>query len=158
MGEITGKNTSGAANTPAANTPAANTPAANTLVGSAWRLVAFGPREALQPALAGSAITLTFTFDRIGGSAGCNSYFGGYTLVGGKLTIQGPASTRKMCLEPAGVMEQEYRYLQALSTARNCALQDGVLEIAYDNGASVCRYTVDERAQQDNAATAPMPM
>jgi len=152
-----GENMADATNTKAdtGTNPEANT-GANTLAGSAWRLVAFGPHEAPQPVLAGSAITLTFTADRVGGSASCNTYFGGYTLSGEKLAIHGPASTRKFCVEPAGVMEQEYNYLQALSTAQSCTAHDDTLEIVCDGGKSVCRYEADASAQQGDAA--PMPI
>ncbi|MEO7001731.1 MAG: META domain-containing protein [Ktedonobacterales bacterium] len=125
-----------------------------------WRLVAFGRREAPQPTLAGSEITRTFTGNHVGGSAGCNTYSGGYTLEGDRLTIRGPISTRKMCSAPAGVMEQEYTYLQALSTTQTCNLQDSILdsipEIVYDGGESLCRF--EATASEGRGDTAQWPM
>ena len=123
-----------------------------SLAGSAWRLVAIGPREAPHPPLAASKITLTFTADRVGGSASCNTYSGDYTLEAGKLAIRGPISTRMLCPAPEGLMEQEYRYLQALSTAQACKLEGGVLELLSDGGQSVCRFEADAGQQQGDGA------
>jgi META domain len=49
--------------------------------------------------------------------AGCNDYNASYKASAPKLSIGPVASTRKHCEEPAGVSEQETRYLAALKTA-----------------------------------------
>ena len=66
----------------------------------------------------GTTITAVFGEDgSLTGSAGCNNYTTSYTVDGDAITIGPAASTRKMCVEPEGVMEQEMAYLTALTTA-----------------------------------------
>lgn len=63
--------------------------------------------------------TLTVIFGaggKLSGSAGCNSYTGGYQVSGKNITIESLASTRKMCVKPAGIMEQEAQFMKALAT------------------------------------------
>jgi len=50
--------------------------------------------------------------NRAYGNAGCNHWFGGYSLDDEQLSFSAPASTMKMCA-PA-LMEQEQRFLAAL--------------------------------------------
>ena len=58
---------------------------------------------------------------RLTGSAGCNTYNATFTIDGGAIEITPPATTRKICPEPEGVMEQETAYLAALASARATA-------------------------------------
>ena len=61
----------------------------------------------------GPAITLNLEDARLGGSDGCNSYGGGYTLNGGKLTVdKNLVSTMMACPEP--VMRRATAYTSAL--------------------------------------------
>jgi hypothetical protein len=55
------------------------------------------------------------TFDA--GRAGCNTYRSSFTAERGAIEIEPPAATRNACAEPAGIMEQESAFLEALSTA-----------------------------------------
>jgi heat shock protein HslJ len=72
-------------------------------------------KQAVVSVLAGTSLTLEFGADgRVSGSAGCNRYTGQYTVAGDAVTIGQSASTRRMCAEPAGVMEQEAAFLAAL--------------------------------------------
>ena len=57
------------------------------------------------------------------GSAGCNNYTTSYTADEGTITIEPPGSTRKLCPEPEGIMEQESAYLAALEAAETVRLQ-----------------------------------
>ncbi|MDY6877729.1 MAG: META domain-containing protein [Chloroflexota bacterium] len=61
--------------------------------------------------LAETAITATFEDSTVSGSAGCNTYFATYTCDGSFLTCETPAATEMACSGPAGIMEQEQRYL-----------------------------------------------
>ena len=67
--------------------------------------------------LAETAITATFEDGTVSGSAGCNTYFAAYTCDGSFLTCETPAATEMACSGPAGVMEQEQRYLGLLNDA-----------------------------------------
>ena len=53
----------------------------------------------------------------LSGSASCNNYMATYTVDGDGITIGPAASTRMMCADPEGVMEQEMAYLASLTTA-----------------------------------------
>jgi heat shock protein HslJ len=81
------------------------------------------------PLVDGSRITLTFGADsRVGGRA-CNSYGGEYELRGDTMTISETISTKMACSPPA-VMEQESRYLGALSRVTRFGVgSDGALEL-----------------------------
>lgn len=96
-------------------------------------------REAVVSVLAETTITAVFdTEGRVGGSAGCNRYFAGYTVEGASIAIEPPASTRKMCAEE--VMQQEQAYLAALPTAATFAIQGDELELRTADGALVASY------------------
>ena len=76
---------------------------------------------------------ITAIFDtaegQVHGSAGCNSYSGGYQSSDNELSIPLIASTEMYCLEPEGIMEQELQYLKALQAAESYQIRDGKLEI-----------------------------
>lgn len=92
-----------------------------SLVGTDWELELLGSSSPLP----GTQITLRFQDGEIEGSAGCNHYFGSYTLeANGSIQLSALASTEMACLSPEGVMEQETRYLQSLRDATK-AIQDG---------------------------------
>lgn len=86
--------------------------------------------------LPGSNITAEFTAEgRVSGSAGCNSYSGGYELEGTSIVFSPISSTRKMCAEPAGIMEQEILFLQALEKSDTYSITEGCLELRDASGA-----------------------
>ncbi|MFC2010336.1 META domain-containing protein [Chloroflexota bacterium] len=97
----------------------------------AWVLESLGEPGNLTPVIEGTRITATFESDegQVRGSAGCNSYFGGYEL-NGKLSIEMLAHTEMYCMEPEGVMDQEYQYLSTLNTAESYEIEDGKLRIS----------------------------
>ena len=70
-----------------------------------------------RPLMDYSHLTLTLAADgRAYGNAGCNHWFAPYTLDGDKLSFGTVGSTRKL-YAPA-LMEQEKRFLQALTTVQ----------------------------------------
>jgi heat shock protein HslJ len=104
--------------------------ARDPLAGSAWQLAAFGNT----PPLEGTRITATFKDGQVGGSAGCNSYGGEYTLKGGKIAFGALAMTEMACLEPQGAMEQEAMYLEWLGAAERFELKGGQLLVYRADG------------------------
>jgi heat shock protein HslJ len=94
------------------------------LEGATWSLLAFvepNPVEGMPAPLPltavvrqGTEITITFEGDTLRGSAGCNGYEAAYALDGSSFTIEAVVSTIVACESPAGVMEQEDRYLGVL--------------------------------------------
>lgn len=88
---------------------------ASALVGTTWEVTGINTGTAVSSPIVGSKVTATFGEDgRVTGTAGCNSYTGGYTLHGDALVVDPVASTSMACNSPAGVMEQETAFLQAL--------------------------------------------
>jgi len=98
-----------------------------SLEGTTWVLTAFIEEKTaegmdiplLMPTdvLAETRITATFEDGSASGSAGCNAYNATYTLHGPFLTFDPPIATEMACSGPAGVMEQEQRYLGLLDDA-----------------------------------------
>ena len=62
-----------------------------------------------QPAMPDTSITAVFEGDTISGSAGCNDYTGTFTRNDNEITIGELVTTRMMCTEPEGIMDQEDR-------------------------------------------------
>ena len=80
--------------------------------------------------------TARFENGKVSGHAGCNTFNASYEITGDRITI-GPAMTTRMhCEEPAGIMDQEQEYLQALSRAHVYTLADSRLELR-DAGGSL---------------------
>lgn len=71
------------------------------------------PTPLLMPTspLAETEITVTFEDGTASGSAGCNTYHAAYTFDGSSFTFETPTATEMACSGPAGIMEQEQRYL-----------------------------------------------
>ena len=90
--------------------------AANPLEGS-WEVTGYNNgKQAVVGPVAGSTLTAIFTADQVSGSAGCNTYSGGYTLNGTTLKIGPLASTMKACADQA-VNDQEQQFLAALQAS-----------------------------------------
>jgi heat shock protein HslJ len=106
------------------------------LVGTEWVLISLNGNSLIED----TEITLNFEKEFLGGFMGCNGYGGGpdsgrYTATDdGTLTIPHEiAVTLQLCSEPAGIMEQEAAYIEALRNAAAYRVMDGRLEI--DNAA-----------------------
>ena len=67
----------------------------------------------------GTGVTIEFDEHGIGGFMGCNSFRGPAEVEDGLITVdrQSSLSTAKQCEEPAGLMEQEERYLSLVQRA-----------------------------------------
>ena len=64
--------------------------------------------------IAGVTFSLNFSGGRVNGTAGCNSFFGGYTQDGDTVSMPLLAMTEMYCMDPDGLMDQEGSYLQVL--------------------------------------------
>jgi len=116
-----------------------------TLAGTTWRITGINNgKQAVVSVLAGTAPTLAFAADgRASGSAGCNTFNAKYTADGAQLRFAPPASTRKMCAEPPGVMEQEQQFLAALETVATARVEGDRLELRRADGALAVSATRD---------------
>lgn len=106
------------------------------LTGTSWRVTAINNgRQAVVSIAAGSALTMAFAADgRLSGSAGCNNYTAAYSDDSGRVGIQPPAATRRMCAAK-GVMEQEQWLLAALATVASARIEGNRLELRTAAGA-----------------------
>lgn len=105
----------------------------NRLVGTRWKLLAFGTENAPNTPIGQQSITLNLGADAIGGSGGCNTYGGSYAVNGETISFKEIFSTLMAC-EPIAVTQQEQAYFQALGTATRFRFEDGLLIISYGNG------------------------
>jgi heat shock protein HslJ len=107
------------------------------LAGTSWIVTNYNNGEqAVVGVLAGSQLTVEFDADGgLSGSAGCNRYTATYVAQEQSLSIGPVASTRMMCAEPAGVMEQEAQFLKALETVATYRIDGGRLELRTADGA-----------------------
>jgi heat shock protein HslJ len=104
---------------------------AQTLAGTSWRATGINNgRQAVVSVVNGSTVTMNFGADgTASGSAGCNRYSAPYKMDGRNITFGQAAVTRMMCAEPAGVMEQEQQFLNALSTVATSRIEGDRLEL-----------------------------
>ena len=95
------------------------------------------------PIIDGSTITITFNSDgTLSGSGGCNNYNGRYTANDGQITISEMTQTNIFCSSPAGVMEQESAYINALRAAVRFEFPDRTTQMIMRNaaGQEILRY------------------
>jgi heat shock protein HslJ len=92
--------------------------------------------QAVVSVIIDTELTADFGMDgNLSGSSGCNSYTATYKTSGESIEIGPAASTRKMCSEPAGVMDQEAQYLKSLETGASYRLDGDKLELRTTDGA-----------------------
>jgi len=104
-------------------------PPATVLDGTTWHALTITG----QPSAEGVTSTIAFAADgNVSGTAGCNNYFGSFGVDGDAIVFGHMGATQKMCVKPE-MMEQEARFLDALSQAERYALEDGELLI-YSTG------------------------
>ncbi|HUF39170.1 MAG TPA: META domain-containing protein [Anaerolineales bacterium] len=117
------------------------------LEGTSWALASFGlagEESPETPVLEGTEVTLVFQVGGLaGGSGGCNSFGGNYSVTGDQIAFNQIAATEMACLGD-GVMEQEQKYYEALGSAERFELSEGTLRIWYDGGAGVLTFTASE--------------
>lgn len=107
---------------------------AGTPVGS-WHATGFVRGEDFRSVIAAAEITATFTEEgELRGGAGCNTYRSTFTTDGVAIAISPPASTKKFCAQPEGVMQQEAEYLQVLSSAARFRLDGSTLRLTRADG------------------------
>ena len=113
------------------------------LEGSTWSLLSIVGQRMVEgevapwpdpfPVRGGSEITLTLANGIASGSAGCNTYQVTYSR-STAITFGPLALTKKACLAPEGVMEQEQRYLSVLKGVTGYRLVGSELWLQADSG------------------------
>ncbi len=111
-------------------------PGPSTLEGPLWALALLNGKQPLE----GAPIYALFENGKLSGSAGCNTYSGGYQSDNKNLAVSNVTATRQACAEPAGVMEQESEYLNLLGSAATYSTANGSLTIFDANGNAVLNF------------------
>jgi len=117
------------------------------LEGTSWTLDSMADATGtLLPPIPDTAITALFgALGGLSGSSGCNTYSTTYTADDTSITIGIPSGSAMNCSEPAGVMEQEQRYLTLLPQASSYVLSSGSLVISDANGRELLQFISRER-------------
>jgi heat shock protein HslJ/LysM repeat protein len=109
-----------------------------SLPGTSWTVIGYNNgKGGVVSVIIGTELTAVFGEDgTLSGSAGCNNYTAAYEADDdGNIAIGPAATTRKMCPEPEGIMEQESQYLAALETAATYRMEGERLELRTADGA-----------------------
>jgi heat shock protein HslJ len=107
------------------------------LAGTAWLVTGYNNgRQAVVSVLNDTELTMEFSADgKVAGSAGCNRYVGSFKQDGKALSFSPAAATRRMCIEPEGVMQQEQQFLKALETVATARQEADRVEMRTADGA-----------------------
>lgn len=113
------------------------------LEGTEWQLYAANDLQgAVVDPLPDSRITALFDGDgNLSGSSGCNDYTATYEIDGNALVIGTIASTRMMCSEPEGIMDQETAYLSLLESTASYEILADLLALGNANGVRVLLFS-----------------
>ena len=111
-------------------------PQPQSLTGTSWRVTGINNgKDAVVSVLTDTSLTVSFAKDgKATGSAGCNHFTSTYQEGSGALTFTAPAATRRMCVTP-GVMEQEQFFLKALESVATMRMEGDGLELRTKDGA-----------------------
>jgi heat shock protein HslJ len=106
-----------------------------------WTVTGILDGNAFSSPIAGTELTATFAEDgMLTGSAGCNNYTTAYTADTGDIEIEPPASTKKLCPEPEGIMNQEAAYLAALAEATQYGFNGATMELSDADGTRLVSF------------------
>ena len=110
-------------------------PQPQSLAGSSWRATGINNgKGGVVSVLADTTVTVSFAKDgKAAGSAGCNNFTSTYQEGGGALKFTAVAATRRMCVTP-GVMEQEQSFLKALESVATMRMEGDGLELRTRDG------------------------
>ena len=120
----------------------AGSQAEGELTGKVWALDSLNGAAPVP----GSTVTAEFTEDgKVGGSAGCNSYSGSYTVSGNSIEFtQSMASTMMACEEL--IMAQETAYFQALAAAKSFVIEGDQLTLNDGGGKALATYKAQSQS------------
>ncbi len=107
------------------------------LDGNRWKLLEMRDQSLLPD----TSITMMVENGQISGSAGCNFYGSTYTSQSDRSFILNEIEMTAMdCPEPEGVMEQEKRYIKALTSVRNYEVDTSELLLKEEGGGILLRF------------------
>ena len=113
---------------------------ASQLTDVAWRPVNLGEMVVDKD----TKMFIQFNDDgQISGHAGCNRFFGSYSIEDGKLEFGAFGATRMACQVAENALE--IAFLEALGDATNAARVDRRLALRNDNGVNLLRFAATDR-------------
>jgi heat shock protein HslJ len=125
------------------------------LTGVTWGLISFNNERAITSVILDTDITAVFGEDgMLTGSAGCNTYSAPYSIDGDSVFIGMAATTRMMCAQPAGIMEQEAEYLAAIQKAATYKADSERLDLLDADGRIMATYTAQSETLAEPAQEA----
>jgi heat shock protein HslJ len=85
--------------------------------------------------LPATEVTARFGTDgSLSGSGGCNQYSGGFMAFDETLRMSNVSSSKVLCSDPTGIMEQENTFMGLLNQAAKLKFSAGQLEVFDGNG------------------------
>jgi heat shock protein HslJ len=115
-----------------------------SLPATSWTVIGYNNgRGGVVSVIIGTELTAVFGEDgTLSGSAGCNNYTAAFEADNdGNISIGPAASTRMMCSEPEGIMDQEGEYLAALETAATYNIEGERLQLRTAEGSLAADFT-----------------
>ena len=105
------------------------------LTANRWLLQSYSsPATGLRTPLPGTEINARFEANgNLSGSAGCNTYNGGFTAYDETLSIGKLSSSQTLCSQPEGIMDQEAIFLSLMQKAARFNVSAGQLNV-FDGG------------------------
>jgi heat shock protein HslJ len=115
--------------------------------GVLWRLVELhGETGEMASVLDQTTVDVTFDGGELGGTAGCNRYFGSYSLgEANQLTLGSEMGSTQMACVPE-VMDQEQRYLALLAQVETVERIEGHLLLQDADSATLLKFVATEPA------------
>lgn len=114
----------------------------NSLDGTSWQLNKYRNEDGkLVSVKTNTVVTALFQANKVAGIAGCNNYNSSYEASGNQLTFSPPATTRKLCVNPLGIMKQENAYLAALEQVQTFRQRDNSLEMRDSDGETLLEFS-----------------
>lgn len=126
----------------------------SALTGTTWVATAYNNgNEAVVSVVTGTELTARFDGNgNLSGSAGCNDMTGGYTTQDNTIQIGPIATTRMMCAEPEGIMEQEAQYTAALMSAATYSVRGDQLEMRTADDAMAVLFVAEPAEAAESVA------
>ena len=114
----------------------------DSLDGTSWQLEQYRNEDGdLVSLKTDTVVSALFQADKVSGIAGCNNYSSSYQVDGDRLTFSPAATTRKLCVDPLGIMKQESAYLVALEQVQTFQLRNNKLEMQDSNGKTILEFS-----------------
>jgi heat shock protein HslJ len=113
------------------------TPLPALLENQEWTLTSLLGQEPLP----GTDASVQFEDGTVTGTTGCNSFGGEFMLSDNSLTFNNLYQTEMACTEPAGIMQQETAFMQAMMQTASYQITGNQLEIQNSDGETLLVFT-----------------